>query len=326
MKFCIYGAGAIGGLIGAHLARSGEDVTLIARGAHLAAMREKGLKVSGHGGDFTVQPRVTEDPAEAGPQDYVIVALKAHQVSGVAAKMKPLLGPKTAVVMAVNGMPWWYFYGIDGPLKDRRLPSVDPGDAQWRHIGPARIIGCVVYPAAEVVAPGELRHVENDRFTLGESNNTKSARVLALGQAFTAAGFKAPVKADIRTEIWVKLWGNVAFNPISALTGGTLKSIAEDPATRAVARGVMNEAEAIANKLGVTMPILVEKRIDGAAGVGEHKTSMLQDFERGRPVELDAIVGAVAELGRLVGVPTPMIDTIYALTKHKAVKAGLYPG
>jgi 2-dehydropantoate 2-reductase len=326
MKFCIYGAGAIGGLIGAHLARTGQDVTLIARGAHLAAMREKGLKVSGHSGDFTVKPRVTEDPAEAGPQDFVIVALKAHQVAAVAEKMKPLLGPKTAVVMAVNGLPWWYFHGLEGKLNDRRLPIVDPGDAQWTHIGPERIIGCVVYPAAEVVAPGELRHVENDRFSLGEPSNKKTARVKALSEAFMAAGFKAPVKADIRTEIWVKLWGNVAFNPISALTGGTLKSVAEDPATRAVARGVMNEVEAIANKLGVTMPIPVEKRIDGAAGVGEHKTSMLQDFERGRPVELDAIVGAVAELGRLVQVPTPMIDTIYALTRHKAVKAGLYPG
>jgi 2-dehydropantoate 2-reductase len=326
MKFCIYGAGAIGGLIGAHLARVGEDVTLIARGAHLAAMREKGLKVSGHSGDFTVHPRAVEDPAEAGPQDYVIVALKSHQVSGIAEKMKPLLGPNTAVVMAVNGVPWWYFYGREGALKERRLPSVDPGDAQWRHIGPERIIGCVVYPAAEVVAPGELRHVENDRFTLGEASNQKTKRVAALSKAFAAAGFKAPVRTDIRTEIWVKLWGNVAFNPLSALTGGTLKSIAEDPATRAVARSAMGEAEAVASQLGVTMPIPVEKRIDGAAGVGEHKTSMLQDFERGRPVELDAIVGAVAELGRLVGVPTPMIDTLYAMTRHKAVKAGLYPG
>ena len=326
MKYCIYGAGAIGGLIGAHLARTGEDVTLIARGAHLAAMREKGLKVTGHSGDFTVKPRVTEDPAEAGPQDYVIVALKAHQVSDIAEKMKPLLGPKTAVVMAVNGLPWWYFHGVEGPLKDRRLPIVDPGDAQWQHIGPERVIGCVVYPAAEVVAPGELRHVENDRFSLGEPDNSKSRRVTALSKAFQAAGFKAPVKTDIRTEIWVKLWGNVAFNPISALTGGTLKGIAEDPGTRAVARSLMDEAEAIANKLGVTMPIPVEKRIDGAAGVGEHKTSMLQDFERGRPIELDAIVGAVAELGRVIGVPTPMIDTLYALTKHKAVKAGLYAG
>jgi 2-dehydropantoate 2-reductase len=326
MKFCIYGAGAIGGLIGAHLARIGEDVTLIARGPHLAAMRARGLKVTGHSGDFTVHPRAVEDPAEAGEQDYVIVALKAHQVAGIAAKMRPLLGPQTAVVMAVNGLPWWYFHGLEGPYKEKRLPIVDPGDAQWTHIGPERVIGCVVYPAAEIVAPGELHHVENDRFTLGEPGNQKTERLMALSRALVAAGFKAPAKTDIRTEIWVKLWGNVAFNPISALTGGTLKSLCEDPQTRAVARAVMTEAEAIANKLGVTMPIPVEKRIDGAAGVGEHKTSMLQDFERGRPVELDAIVGAVAELGRLVGVPTPMIDSIYGLTRHKAVRAGLYPG
>ncbi|HVO02392.1 MAG TPA: 2-dehydropantoate 2-reductase [Candidatus Cybelea sp.] len=325
MKFCIYGAGAIGGLIGGHLARVGEEVTLIARGPHLAAMRQNGLRVTGHSGDFTVRPHATDDPVEAGPQDYVIVALKAHAVAGVAEKMAPLLGPQTAVVMAVNGVPWWYFHGLEGPHRDRRLSSVDPGDAQWRAIGAERVIGCVVYPAAEIEAPGVVRHVENDRFTFGEPDNSKSERVLALSRAFVAAGFKAPVKTDIRTEIWVKLWGNVAFNPISALTGGTLKGICDDPETRALARAVMTEAEVIANRLGVTMPIPVEKRIDGAASVGEHKTSMLQDFERGRPIELDAIVGAVAELGRLVGQPTPMIDAIYALTRHKARRAGLYP-
>ena len=326
MKVCIYGAGAIGGLIGAHLARTGEEVTLIARGPHLAAIRKNGLRVTGHSGDVTVKPRAVEDPAEAGPQDYVIVALKAHSVPSVAEKMAPLLGEKTAVVMAVNGVPWWYFHGLKGKLKDRRIPMVDPGDRQWTHIGPERVIGCVVYPAAEVTAPGEVRHVENDRFSLGEPDNARSGRVLALSKALAKAGFKAPVKTDIRTEIWVKLWGNVAFNPISALTGGTLKSIAEDPMTRATVRAVMGEAEAVARKLGVEMPLPVEKRIDGAAAVGEHKTSMLQDFERSRPVELDAVVGAVAELGRLVGQPTPMIDAVYALTRHKAIRAGLYPG
>jgi 2-dehydropantoate 2-reductase len=326
MKICIYGAGAIGGLLGARLARSGEDVTLIARGPHLAAMRERGLRVTGFGGDFTVKPRATDDPAEAGPQDYVIVALKAHAVSGIAERMAPLLGPKTGVVMAVNGVPWWYFYGRTDALKDRRLPSVDPGDRQWRCIGPERVIGCVVYPAAEVTAPGELHHVEGDRLTLGEPDDSKSERVLALSRVLIAAGLKAPVKSDIRTEIWVKLWGNVAFNPLSALTGGTLKQLCDDPGTRAVARAIMTEAEAIAGKLGVRMPIPVDKRIDGAAGVGEHKTSMLQDFERGRPVELDAVVGAVAELGRMVEVPTPMIDAVYAMTHHKAVRSGLYPG
>ena len=324
MKICIYGAGAIGGLMGAYLARGGETVTLIARGAHLDAMRQKGLTVEGPGGRFTVAPRAVEDPADAGVQDYVIVALKAQAVPGIADRMASLLGPRTAVVMAVNGVPWWYFYGLDGEYKERRLAIVDPDDRQWRLIGPKRIIGCVVYAAAEVAAPGELRHIEGDRFSLGEPNGTKSERVQALSQALIAAGLKAPVKTDIRTEIWVKLWGNVVFNPISALTGATLKQICDDPGTRALARAAMLEVEAIAARLGVRMPIGVDRRIEGAASIGEHKTSMLQDFERGRPIELDAIVGAVAELGRLVGQPTPMVDAIYALTRQKARRAGLY--
>ncbi|HEY3147842.1 MAG TPA: 2-dehydropantoate 2-reductase [Dongiaceae bacterium] len=325
MKICVYGAGAIGGLLGGHLARIGEDVTLIARGEHLAAMRAKGLKVSGASGAFTVKPRVTDNPAEAGPQEYVIVALKAHQVSGIADRMTPLLGANTAVVTAVNGVPWWYFYGLDGALRDRRLKSVDPDGKQWDLIGPERAIGCVVYPAAEIVGPGEVRHIENDRLSLGEPDGAKSKRATALSRAIVEAGFKCPVKADIRTEIWVKLWGNVAFNPISALTGATLKAICDDPALRAVARSVMNEAEKVAAKLGVTMPIDVERRINGAGSVGEHKTSMLQDFERGRPIELDAIVGAVAELGDIVGIDTPLVDAVYALTRQKAVAAGILP-
>ncbi len=325
MKICVYGAGAIGGLLGAYLARAGEDVTLVARGPHLAAMQAKGLKVSGPTGDFTVKPRATDDPAEAGVQDYVIIALKAQAVAGIVDKMAPLLGPKTAVVMAVNGVPWWYFHGIEGALKNRRLVSVDPDGRQWDIIGPQRALGCVVYPAAEISAPGELHHVEGDRFSLGEPDGSKSERVVALSKALIAAGLKAPVKTDIRAEIWVKLWGNVAFNPISALTGGTLKQICEDSGTRACAKAMMLETQAIAAKLGITMPIEVERRIDGAAGVGEHKTSMLQDFERGRPIELDAIVGAVAELGRIVGEPCPMIDAIYGLTRQKAILAGIYP-
>lgn len=323
MKVCIYGAGAIGGLIGAYLARAGEDVTLIARGAHLAAMREQGLKVTGPGGTFTVRPQATDDPGEARQQDYVIVAVKAQAVPGIADKMTPLLRPDTAVVMAVNGVPWWYFHGVQGPLAGRRLLSVDPDGRQWDLIGPQRAIGCVVYPAAEVTAPGELLHVEGNRFSLGEPDGRKSKRVVALSKALIAAGLKAPVRADIRSEIWVKLWGNVAFNPISALTGATLKRICGDAGTRACAKAMMLETQAVAAKLGVTMPIEVERRIDGAAAVGEHKTSMLQDFERGRPIELDAIVGAVAELGRLVEVPTPMIDAVYALTRQKAEVAGI---
>ena len=325
MKIAVYGAGAIGGLLGAYLARAGEDVTLIARGPHLAAMREKGLKVTGPQGEFTVTPRATDDPATIGAQDYVIVALKAQAVAGIVDRMAPLLGPKTAVVMAVNGVPWWYFHGAGGALEGRRLASVDPDGRQWDLIGPQRALGCVVYPAAEISAPGELHHIEGDRFSLGEPDGSKSARVVALSKALIAAGLKAPVKSDIRAEIWVKLWGNVAFNPISALTGGTLQQICEDAGTRACAKAIMLETQAIAAALGVVMPIDVERRIDGAAGIGAHKTSMLQDFERGRPIELDAIVGAVAELGRIVEVPCPMIDSIFALTRQKAILNGLYP-
>jgi len=325
VRVCIYGAGAIGGFIGARLARAGEEVSLIARGPHLEAMKAKGLKLLSEEGEFTVTPRCAANPAELGPQDYVVLALKAPAVAGIVDQMQPLLGPKTAVVMAVNGMPWWYFHGIEGELRDRRLKTVDPHDRQWRGIGPDRVLGCVVYPAAEVVEPGVVRHQSGDRFSLGEPDGSKSERVQNLSRAMIAAGLKAPVKPDIRTEIWVKLWGNVAFNPISALTGGTLKRICDDPPTRSLARSIMNEAEAVAGKLGVKMPIDVERRIDGAAGVGEHKTSMLQDLERGRPTEIDAIVGAVAELGDLVGVDTPYIDAIYALVRQKAALLGLYP-
>ncbi len=325
MKIAVYGAGAIGGLLGAYLARAGEDVTLIARGPHLAAMQANGLKVSGPGGAFTVTPRATDDSATIGAQDYVIVALKAQAVAGIVDRMTPLLGPKTAVVMAVNGVPWWYFHGVGGALEGRRLDSVDPDGRQWDAIGPQRALGCVVYPAAEIGAPGELHHIEGDRFSLGEPDGSRSERVVALSKALIAAGLKAPVKGDIRAEIWVKLWGNVAFNPISALTGGTLQQICADAGTRACAKAIMLETQAIAARLGISMPIDVERRIDGAAGVGAHKTSMLQDFERGRPVELDAIVGAVAELGRIVDVPCPMIDSIFALTRQKAILAGLYP-
>jgi len=323
VKIAVYGAGAIGGLMGAHLARAGEEVTLIARGAHLAAMKQHGLTVKNAVGEFNVRPAATDDPRAAGIQDYIIIALKAQSVPAIADKLTPMIGPETAVVMAVNGVPWWYFHGVDGPLRNRRLASVDPGDRQWDLIGPERVIGCVVYPAAEIVEPGVLKHVEGDRFTLGEPGGEKSPRVLALSRALINAGLKAPVRPDIRTEIWVKLWGNVAFNPLTALTGATLDVVCADPGTRAVARAMMLEAEAVANALGVKMPVDIERRIDGAAAIGAHKTSMLQDFERGRPIELDAIVAAVAELGRLVAVATPTIDMIYALTRQKAAVLGL---
>ena len=326
MKICVYGAGAIGGYFGARLARCGHDVTLIARGPHLEAMRKNGLRLIGADDDFTVHPLCTDDPAEAGPQDYVIVTLKAHSVPAVAERMKPLLGPDTAVVPAVNGVPWWYFHKLEGPWEGTRVETVDPGGAQWTHIGPERVIGCVLYPAAEVIEPGVVRHIALDRVPLGELDGTRSERAQALSKALIEAGVKAPVRPRIRDDVWIKLWGNCAFNPVSVLTGGTLGEIAHDPATRAVVRAMMVEAQAIGEKLGARFPIDVERRIEGAAEVGDHKSSTLQDFERGRPMEIDALVAAVAELGRLVDIPTPTIDMIYALVRQRARTAGCYPG
>lgn len=324
MRICIFGAGAIGGFMGAELALAGADVTLIARGPHLAAMQKDGLKLIRDGNEKIAKVRAVETAAEAGPQDFVVITLKAHSVPGVVPALQPLLGPDTAIIWGVNGVPWWYFYGLESPLRDARLASVDPGNVQWDGLGPERMIGCVVYPACEVIAPGVVQHVEGDRFTLGEPSGEKTARVAALSEALVKAGLKAPVRPRIRDEIWIKLWGNLCFNPISALTHATLDVIATEPGTRAVARSMMLEAQAIGEKLGVKFGIDVDKRIAGAAGVGAHKTSMLQDLERGRPMEIDALVTAVQEMGRLVDVPTPTVDIVLALIRQRAVAAGLY--
>jgi 2-dehydropantoate 2-reductase len=318
MRICIYGAGAIGGLLGAKLAVTGEDVTLIARGPHLAAIRERGLTVASKAETLTVRPRATDKPEEAGRQDFVIVALKSNAVPGIVGQMLPLLGQDTAVVMAVNGVPWWYFYGVEGPFRDRRIKSLDPENRLWTMIGPQRTIGCVVYPAAEIVAPGHIQHIEGDRFSLGEPDGQKSERVLALSRALTAAGLKAPVKADIRSEIWVKLWGNAVFNPISALTGATLRAICENHGTAQLVRTVMREVELVANALGIAMPVSLERRMAGAAAIGDHKTSMLQDIEKGRPPELDAIIAAVIELAEITKVSVPQLQELYALTCLRA--------
>ena len=324
MRICIFGAGAIGGFMGAELALAGADVTLIARGPHLAAMQKNGLKLIRDGQEKIAKVRAVETAAEAGPQDFVVITLKAHSVPPVVPALQPLLGPDTAIVWGVNGVPWWYFYGLDSPLKDTRLASVDPGDVQWNGLGPQRMIGCVVYPACEVIEPGVVQHIEGDRFTLGEPSGEKTARVAALSEALVKAGLKAPVRPRIRDEIWIKLWGNLCFNPISALTHATLEVIATEPGTRAVARAMMLEAQAIGEALGVKFGIDVDKRIAGAAAVGAHKTSMLQDLERGRPMEIDALVTAVQEMGRLVAVPTPTVDTVLALIRQRATVAGLY--
>jgi 2-dehydropantoate 2-reductase len=323
MRICVYGAGAIGGYLGCQLALAGQDVTLIARGPHLAALRARGVRLLIDGEERVARPHATDDPSEAGPQDYVIVTLKAHSVPAITDALQPLLGPDSVVVWAVNGVPWWYFYGLAGPWEGRRLDSVDPDGSQWDKIGPERVLGCVVYPAAEVVEPGVIRHIEGNRFTLGEPNGEKSERVRRLAQAFIAAGLRAPVRR-VRDEIWVKLWGNLSFNPISALTLETLDVVATDAGTRAVARAMMVEAQAIGEKLGVRFAVDVDRRIEGAAAVGSHRTSMLQDLERGRPMEIDALVTAVQEMGRLVGVETPTIDTVLALVQQRARVAGAY--
>jgi len=322
-KICIFGAGAIGGYIGAKLARAGADVSLVARGPHLAAMKANGLTLIEEAGTFTVPVAATDDPAALGPQDYVILTLKAHSIPRIVPAMQPLLGPNTTIVYGVNGIPWWYFYGMPGPHADARLTSVDPGDVQWNGLGPERMLGCVVYPAAEVTEPGVVRHIEGNRLSLGEPSGEKSARAARISEALNAAGLKAPVRPRIRDEIWVKLWGNLSFNPISALTHATLDVLCADPGTRQVARNMMLEAQTIAESLGVKFPIDVDRRIDGGAAVGAHRTSMLQDLDAGRPMEIDALVASVQELGRLTGAATPTIDTVLALVRLRARSAGL---
>lgn len=324
MKICIFGSGAIGGYIGVELLRAGADVSLIARGPHLAAMKESGIKLLKDGEEHVVQPRCTDDPSELGPQDYVIVCLKAHSVPGVVDNMKPLLGPNTAVVTAVNGIPYWYFYKDGSEAEGTTLETVDPGAKQWNQLGPERAIGCVVYPATEVVEPGVIKHVYGDKFPLGEPDGSQSERVTALSELMGKAGLRAPVLDRIRDEIWLKLWGNVSFNPISALTLETLDNIAHDPETRAITKAMMQEAQQIGERIGVNFRVDVERRIDGAGKVGAHKTSMLQDLEAGRPMEIDALVSSVQEMGATLGVPTPTINTVLALVKQRAQRAGLY--
>ncbi|WP_394689770.1 2-dehydropantoate 2-reductase [Hoeflea sp.] len=324
MKICIFGAGAIGGYMGAKLAQAGAEVGLVARGPHLAAMRANGLTLIEEGERSNVAVQVSDDPGELGVQDYVIVTLKAHSVPPVVPAMAPLIGPDTTIVSGVNGVPWWYFHKLGGPLEGTRLKSVDPGDAQWTGFGPDRVLGCVVYPAAEVSEPGVIHHIEGNRFSLGEPDGSRSERATRLSQTLQAAGLKAPVRPRLRDEIWVKLWGNLAFNPLSALTHATLDVLCTDPGTRLVARNMMLEAQEIAEKLGVRFPIDVDRRIEGAAAVGAHRTSMLQDLLAGRPMEIDALVGSVQELGRLTETPTPAIDTVLALVTLRARTASLY--
>ncbi len=325
MRICIYGAGAIGGYLGLLLQEGGADVSLVARGAHLEAIKKRGLTLLIGGAEKVAKLKASADPADFGAQDYVIVALKAHQAWEAADKMKPLLGPATAVVTAQNGVPWWYFYGFEGQYANLQLQSVDPDGRQWNAIGPERAIGCTVYPAAEIVAPGMIKHIYGDRFGLGEPKREETDRIIRLAAAFEAGGLKPKIYPEIRNDIWLKLWGNLCFNPISALTRATLDVVATDPGTRSVARAMMQEAEKIARRIGVHFRVDIERRINGAASVGAHRTSMLQDLDKGRPIELDALLTVVQELGRIVDVETPIIDAVLALTQQMGRVAGVYP-
>ncbi|MFC5497713.1 2-dehydropantoate 2-reductase [Caenimonas terrae] len=326
MKIAIIGAGAIGGYVGARLALAGNQVSFIVRGANLDAIRARGVRLIGADGSEQVAADVqaTDDYAVPGPQDLVILAMKAHQLGGVADRLPALLGPDTPVVTMQNGIPYWYFHKHGGPLAGSTLASVDPDGTLAGRIPPARVIGCVVYPASELVAPGVVRHIEGDRFPLGELDGSSSPRVLRIAACFAAAGFKSPVLDDIRAEIWLKLWGNLTFNPISSLSHSTLADICQYPPSRELAASMMREAQQVAHKLGIEFRVTLDKRIAGAEKVGAHKTSMLQDIEAGRAPEIDALVGSVAELGRLTGTPTPHIDSVYALVKllARAMHAG----
>lgn len=326
MKICIYGAGAIGGFMGHALAQvPGVELSLIARGPHLKAMQENGLTLIKDGEHNAVPVNATSKPADLGPQDFVVIALKSHQAWQSAENIKPLLGPNTAVVTCQNGVPWWYFYKLPGQFEGSKLDAVDRDDRQWTTFGPGRAIGCVVYPATEITEPGVIKHVYGDKFSIGEPDGTMSERCKALSAVLEQGGLRAPVLEDIRSEIWLKLWGNLCFNPISALTGATLDIVATDPGTRALARSMMIEAQELAEKLGASFRVDVERRINGAAGVGAHRTSMLQDLESGRAMEIDALVTAVQEMGRIAGVATPAIDGVLALVQQLATGRELYP-
>jgi len=305
MRFAIVGAGAIGAFVGAMLAKSGEEVALIARGPHLKAIQERGLRITGTIGDFEVRVQASDDPAAIGSADVVFISLKAHSLTGMAPRLAPVIGAGTTIVSSQNGIPWWYFYRHGGEWEGTHLESADPGGVIERNIDSARVVGCVIYPSTIITEPGVVQHIEGTRFSIGEPDGSKSDRCKAISEAFIRAGLRCPIRSDIRHEIWVKLMGNTAYNPISALTRATLIDIVQFPETRAVAAEVMREADEVARRLGIEMGVSVEQRLAGAEKVGHHKTSMLQDIEAGRPLELEAIVGAVVELGAKLGEQMP---------------------
>jgi 2-dehydropantoate 2-reductase len=324
LKVCIFGAGAIGGFLGVQLAGSGAEVSLVARGAHLAAMRADGLRLQIDGAERVARLPCTDTPSELGVQDYLIIALKAHTISGALPFMAPLMGPGTTIVTAYNGLPYWYFHVAGVPKSGATLDSVDPGGLQWRAMGSQHAIGCVVLPATEIVSPGVIRHEHGRRFPIGEPDGKRGTRIEVLREILVAGGLEAPILEDIRDEIWLKLCGNVCFNPISALTLATLDVIALDPGTRALCQRMMEEAKEVGRHLGVHLRVDLARRLEGAAAVGAHRMSMLQDLEHGRSLEIEPLVGVVQELGRMTDVPTPTIDTVLALIRQRASTAGLH--
>jgi 2-dehydropantoate 2-reductase len=313
MKICIVGAGAIGGMIGVRLAQAGHDVSFIARGPHLKAIRENGLRLIMEGERYLAKGvHTTDNLAEIAEQDVVFLALKAHQIAPIANDLSAMLGPDTTLVTLQNGIPWWYFQKLGGKYEGQIVNTVDPDGAIAKSIDPDRIVGCIAYPAAEIAEPGVIRHIEGVRFPVGEIDGTETERVTTIANALVDAGFKSPVLPDIRSEIWLKLWGNLTFNPISSMTHATLEDICQYPLTRELAANMMSEAQTIGEKLGAGFRVPLQKRIEGAEKVGKHKTSMLQDVEAGRPMEIDGMLGVVVELGEMTETPTPTLKALYA--------------
>ena len=322
MKVLIAGAGAIGAYIGARMAQAGFAVTLVARGPHLRAMQEHGVTVKTSEGDFVAHPTIASSLEEVGPVDVVFLGVKAHGLPLLAPGLKPVLGPDTTVVSTQNGIPWWYFQGFGGEWEGLRLERVDPGGVISSAIEARRVVGSIVYLATEITAPGVIQHIEGNRITLGEPDGSRSDRLRAIAEMLIASGLRCPITARLRQEIWVKVLGNASLNPVSALTRATIAQMVRDPGVCSLVRNIMQEVEAVSHRLGMELPVSIDQRIAGAEKVGEHKTSMLQDLEAGRTMELEALVGAVVELGERVGLPMAVTRTVYNCTKLLSQSAG----
>ena len=320
MKICIVGAGATGGYLGFKLINAGFDVSLVARGTHLKAMKHSGLTVIENDKEISCFPKCSESMSDLGKMDYIFITLKAYSIPGLVNEISTMFKENTAVITAYNGIPWWYFFNIEGPFKNYRIKCIDPNNIQWNTITPERIIGCVVYPATEIIEPGVIKHIEGNRFSLGEPEGKQTERILKISKALVKAGIKAPIRSNLREEIWIKLIGNLAFNPLSVITGKTLDILASENEYRTIAYDAMEEANLIINQLGIKLKISIDQRIEGAAKVGAHKTSMLQDYEKGKELELDSLVVSIKEIGNLLSIKTPTIDKILYEVEKKLSK------